>query len=80
MQFGATPIRMARFHTLFENPVDRDITLFTTLMVAKPFTTAKGKGILEAWQVAVDVLISLVNKATCWCRLVDKKPKFIINI
>jgi hypothetical protein len=53
-----------------ENPDDRDITLFTTLTVAKPFATAKGKGVMEAWQVAIDDLNSQINKATC-CNIFD---------
>jgi hypothetical protein len=46
---SSTPIGTARFCTLFlenlflEKPDDRDITLFTTLMVAKPFATAKAR-------------------------------------
>jgi hemoglobin-like flavoprotein len=40
-------------------------SLLTTLMAAKLFATAKGKGVLEAWQAAVDDLNSQVNKATC---------------
>jgi hypothetical protein len=31
------------FVPFLENPDDRDITLFTTLMVAKPFATAKAR-------------------------------------
>jgi hypothetical protein len=57
-------------YPFLESPDDRDITLFTTLAVAKPFATAKGKGILEAWQAAVDDLNSQINKGTC-CNLFD---------
>jgi PDZ domain-containing secreted protein len=51
-------------YPFLENSDDRDITLFTTLTVAKLFATAKGKGIMEAWQAAVDDLNSQINKAT----------------
>jgi hypothetical protein len=61
-------------YPFLENPDDRDINLCTILMVAKPFATAKGKGILEACQVAVDDLNSKVNKATSW-QFVNKEQK-----
>jgi hypothetical protein len=31
-----------------ENPDDRDVNIFTTLMVMKLFAMAKGKGIVDA--------------------------------
>jgi hypothetical protein len=34
------------------------------LTVTKPFTTAKGKGVVEAWQAAVDKMNATVNKTT----------------
>jgi hypothetical protein len=57
-----------------ESPDDRDITLFTTLAVAKPFATAKGKGVMEAWQVAVDGLNSKVSDSK------TKNRKYLIPI
>jgi hypothetical protein len=38
--------------------------MFTILMVTKPFATAKGKGVVEAWQAAVDEMNRQINKAT----------------
>jgi hypothetical protein len=39
-----------------ENPGDRDVTLFTTLMVAKPFATAKA---LAFWKLGRWLLMAL---------------------
>jgi hypothetical protein len=38
--------------------------MFTILIVTKPFATAKGKGVVEAWQAAVDEMNHQINKAT----------------
>jgi hypothetical protein len=51
-------------YPFLENPDDRDITMFTILMVTKSFATAKGKGVVEAWQAAVDEMNWQINKAT----------------
>jgi hypothetical protein len=48
-----------------ENPDERDVTTFTMLMVTKLFDTAKGKGVMELWQAAVDKMNAQVNKWTC---------------
>jgi hypothetical protein len=47
-----------------ENPDDRDVTMFMILMVTKPFGTANGKGVVEAWQAAVKEMNAQVNKTT----------------
>jgi hypothetical protein len=57
-------------YPFLESPDDRDITMFTILMVTKPFATAKGKGVVEAWQAAVDEMNCQINKAT-GCNLFD---------
>jgi hypothetical protein len=51
-------------YPFLESPDDRDIMMFTILMVTKPFATAKGKGVVEAWQAAVDEMNRQINKAT----------------
>jgi hypothetical protein len=57
-------------YPFLENPDDRDVTLFSILTVTKPFGMAKGKGVVEAWQAAVDKMNAQVNKAT-GCKLFD---------
>jgi hypothetical protein len=57
-------------YPFLENPDDRDVTLFTILTVTKLFGTAKGKGVVEAWQAAVDEMNAQVNKTTN-CKLFD---------
>jgi hypothetical protein len=54
----------------FGNPDKKDVTMFPILMVTKPFATAKGKGVVESWQAAVDEMNAQVNKSTC-CNLCD---------
>jgi hypothetical protein len=51
-------------YLFLENPDDRDVTMFTILTVTKPFATAKGKGVVESWQVAVDEMNGQINKLT----------------
>jgi hypothetical protein len=51
-------------YPFLENPDDRDVTMFTILIVTKPFGTAKGKGVVKAWQAAVDEMNGQVNKTT----------------
>jgi hypothetical protein len=36
--------------------------MFMILMVMKPFSTAKGKGVVEAWQATVEEMNAQVNK------------------
>jgi hypothetical protein len=52
-------------YLFLENPDKQDITMFTILMMMKLFTMAKGKGVVKAWQVAVDEMNSQTNKSTC---------------
>jgi hypothetical protein len=61
-RISSTPIGTARFRTLFlENPDDRDITLFTTLMMAKPFARAKARAF---WKLGRRLLMALTARST----------------
>jgi hypothetical protein len=51
-------------YPFLESPNDRDVTLFMILTVTKPFGTVKVKGVVEAWQAAVDEMNAQVNKTT----------------
>jgi hypothetical protein len=52
-------------YLVLENPDKRDVMMFTILMVTKLFATAKGKGVVESWQAAVDKMNAQVHKSTC---------------
>jgi hypothetical protein len=57
-------------YLILENPDEKDVTLFTILMVTKAFGMAKGKGVVKAWQAAVEEMNAQANKTNS-CKLFD---------
>jgi hypothetical protein len=62
--FLSRQTRMANLHIPFWKIPTTGMWCFTILTVTKPFATVKGKGVVEAWQAAVDEMNATVNKTT----------------
>lgn len=52
------------YHPFIDEPDEKELVMYRCLALSKPFTTAKGKGVTEAWTAAVQEINKQKNLGT----------------